>query len=112
MHLRGPVKIAKGETPALVYNLDNDLAFGFFFDVWSLSPGEDRKYYVAVRNPGQKDSEPIEAHLKSAGLVRNPNSNTFIISEALAGNLGIQSGQDIVITQVYLKPEDVNLDEI
>ncbi len=82
-----------------------DYIYGVGFDEIT-----SHKYYALVENT-QKDQKRTEAELKFASVKPN-DINNFIVSDGLARALEGDSNTQVRILEVYLKPQDIDLDKI
>ena len=68
------------------------------------------KYYALIENVGG-DQKRTEAELKYVSVKPN-DINSFIVSNGLAKALEGDSNTQVRILEIYLKPEDIDLDKI
>ena len=68
------------------------------------------KYYALIESAGE-DQKRTEAELKYVGI-KPKDANNFVVSNGLAKALEGDSNTQVRILEIYLKPEDINLDKI
>lgn len=110
--LRGPAQVAKGKSSVIAVHQDLGEALESMFGVNVPFHGILGKMYASVKEAGNEKTQTVEAELKYAGSLKPKTPNHIIISQGLASQLGTDNQSDIKITQVYQKPEDINLDNL
>lgn len=110
--LRGPAQVAKGESSVIAVHHDLGEALESMFDVDVSLHVILGKMYASVQKASNEKTETVEAELKYAGSLKPETPNHIVISQGLASQLGTDNQSDINITQVYQKPQDIDLDKL
>lgn len=112
LSLRGPVQIVRGKSPILAVTYDLGQALEGMFNISITYHAVLGKMYASIQKSSNGKAETFEAELKYVGTLNPETPNHIIISQGLAEKLGIENQSDINITQVYQKPEDIDLDKL
>lgn len=106
--LRGPVEVAKGQSLIMAFNYEQGVALDTLYNI-NLSSILG-KSYALVESTG-KDPKKIEAQLKFVAIKPTTNDH-LVISQGLASQLGLETGKEIRILDVYQKMADIDLDKL
>lgn len=113
LHLRAPVQIVEGEEAVLVASgsAAGDVSFALFF-LFDVMPYSISKtdYFARIRNP--LTDETMEVKVESKAYQKRITRENLVVSQKLAEELRLEEGKDIIITRVYQKVEEVNLDKL
>lgn len=110
--LRGGVEIGKGEKLLLVVNYNQNDALDVVYGInLVVLLAKDRTFYALVETTG-KDPKRMEVEIKYASGLKSRDINHFMISQALADQLGMDERREVRLLEVYQKIEDVDFDKI
>lgn len=111
LKVRGPIQIAHGEKQILALNHDQNRALGVIFGTSATS---SIPVYASMQATGTEEPQTVEALVKLVGAIKPQTENHFIISRGLADRLAVADLDlnEVRITELFQKPEDINLDNI
>jgi len=106
--VRGPVEIARGQRLILEITPAQRPAFDIIFGLDEESPID---YHASVETADVEPKKVVDVLVKF-GHIKSKLMDNIIVSEALAKELDVKADQHIIITSIYQRTSDVDLDEL
>ncbi len=111
LSIRGQIQIAQGEQSILALNYEQTQATKIIFGLPS-PIGDKVPTYASVQGTGRENPQTEEAVVKIVSGLKPSTDNHLIISKGLARRLDVTNQNEVRITSIFQKPEDINLDKI